>query len=125
MFHPGLTELFKTLVVTDAAAHGIEVLRDNWVVSIRQLKRIDRLRAVVTRSRSHSQPDKASVASELLYGVDRSNNNIRPLHQCRRFAASCASQWRQYHRLRFAVNEARDLHRLHRRSARNFSNGRT
>jgi len=64
---PGLADLFEPLVIGSATAHPIEILRNNRVVGIWQLKPIEGLVAVITRSCSHPQPNKMvySVVSEL------------------------------------------------------------
>ena len=68
VFQPGLADLFEALIIVSAAAHSIEILRNNRVIGMRQRKPIERLVAVITRSCSHSQPDKMiySVVSVLL-----------------------------------------------------------
>ena len=67
MFHPGVADLFESLVVTSSAAHPIEILWHEWVIGIGQRKPIERLVAVVTRSGGHRQTDLGSGAAELLY----------------------------------------------------------
>src|SRR5438552_18920125 len=57
MFHPGMADLFKAVVVVSSTAHPIEILRDDWVISTWQLKPIDRLIAVVAGSRCHCKAD--------------------------------------------------------------------
>src|SRR6476620_9917923 len=63
VLHPGLADLFESLIIGNTTAHPIEVLRDDRVVGVWQRKPIERLVAVITRSCSHSQPN------EMIYGV--------------------------------------------------------
>ena len=57
MFHRGLTNLFKALVVIGATAHPIEVLRDHWMIVVRQCKPVQRLLSGVARVSSHREAD--------------------------------------------------------------------
>src|SRR3954471_24939195 len=73
---PGLADLFEPLIIGSATAHPIEILRDNWVVGIWQLKPIERLVTVITRSCCHPQPHKMiySVVSELCHAWQVAHN---------------------------------------------------
>lgn len=62
-----MTDLFESLVVTGSAAHPIKILWHDWVIGIGQLKPIQWLVTVVTRSGGHRQTDLRSGAAELLY----------------------------------------------------------
>ena len=55
VFSPGLADLFEAIVVICATAHPIKVLRDERVIGVRQCKPVQRLIAVITRSRAHSE----------------------------------------------------------------------
>jgi hypothetical protein len=48
VFSPGLADLFEAIIIVRPATDPIEVLRDEWVIGIRQLKPVERLVAVVT-----------------------------------------------------------------------------
>src|SRR5262249_24431909 len=67
MFHPGMADLFESLVVTGSAAHPIKILWHDWVIGIGQLKPIKWLVAVVTGSCCHGQTDLCSGTAEFLY----------------------------------------------------------
>src|ERR1051326_266738 len=53
VFPPGLADLLEAIVVIRAAAHPIKVLRNERVIGIWQCEPVQRLVAVVTRSRSY------------------------------------------------------------------------
>src|SRR5207237_6800210 len=74
VFHPGVADLFEALVVIGATAHPIKVLRNNRVISIRQLKPIHWLVAIVTRVCSRCQAHLCSGASHLFHALDLSND---------------------------------------------------
>ena len=67
MFHPGVPNLFESLVVTRSAAHSIKILWHECVIGIGQLKPIKRLVTVVTRSGGHRETDLGPGGAELLY----------------------------------------------------------
>ena len=92
MLHPGLADLFEPVIIISATAHPIEILRNNRVVGIWQRKPIQRLVAVITRSRSHPQPDKMihSVVSELLPRWQVAHNDIGAGHQSWRLSNRAA-----------------------------------
>jgi hypothetical protein len=115
---PGLADLFEPLIIGSATAHPIEILRYNRVVGIRQLKPIERLVAVITRSCSHPQAHKMiySVVSELCHAWQVAHNDIGAGHQSWRLRTHTMLQGRHGHRFGFAVNELVDLDRLHRRA---------
>jgi len=124
---PGLADLFEPCIIGSAAAHPIEILRDNRMVGIWQRKPIERLVAVITRSCSHPQPNKMiyGVVSELCHAWQVAHNDIGAGHQSWRFRTHPMSQGRHGDRSAFAVNELVDLNRFHRRADRNRSNCRT
>ena len=62
MLQPGLPDLLKAI---GAAAHAIQILRNDGVIVVRQREPIEFLVSVITRSRSHPQADKASTNSTL------------------------------------------------------------
>src|SRR6478752_7384283 len=115
MFHPGLADLFEPLIVSSATAHPIEILRNNGMIGLRQRKPIERLVAVITRSRSHPQAHKMiySVVSELCHAWQVAHNDIGAGHQSWRLRTDTMSQGRHRHRFGFAVNELVDLDQLH------------
>ena len=120
VFHPRLADLFKTLVVIQPAAHPIEILRNDRVISLRQRKPIDWLIANVTRVCSYCQTNLCSRASRLHHGLHISDNDIRTGHWS---LATCdAMQRRHRHRLRFAVYKLIDLDGSHRGANGYFSN---
>src|SRR5882724_2050805 len=80
VLHPGVADLFKALVVIGSAAHPIKVLRNDRVISIRQLKPIHWLIAVVTRVCSRCQPHLCSSASKLVHALDFADNDIGSWH---------------------------------------------
>ena len=67
MFKPGLANLFKPLGIICPAAHPIKVLRNDWVIGIWQLKPIDGLVAIITRSCRDSETDLRPSAPEFFY----------------------------------------------------------
>src|SRR6476619_5392566 len=115
---PGLADLFEPLIIGSATAHSVEILRDNRVVDLRQRKPIERLIAVITRSRSHPQAHKMiySVVSELCHAWQVAHDDIGAGHQSWRLRTDTMLQRRHGHRFEFAVNELVDLDRLHRRA---------
>ena len=121
VFHPRVADL--SVVVKDPDAHSIKVLRNDWVIDIRQLKPIHRLVAVVARVCSCRQANLCSSVSKLLYALDVANNDIGPWH--RRVRSSRATQRRHHHRFRFAVHKLLYLDGSHRRADGDFSNDRT
>ena len=115
---PGLADLFEPLIIGSATAHPIEILRYNRVVGFGNCKPIERLVAVITRSCSHSQPNKMiySIVSELCHAWQVAHNDIGAGHQSWRLRTHTMLQGRHGHRFGFAVNELVDLDRLHRRA---------
>src|SRR6476619_3611645 len=87
VLHPGLADLFESLIIGNTTAHPIEVLRDDRVVGVWQRKPIERLVAVITRSCSHSQPNEMiyGVISELCHLWQVADDDIRAWHQSWRF----------------------------------------
>lgn len=123
VFHPGVADLFKAVVVKGPNAHSIKILRDDRVIGIRQLKPIHRLVAIVARVCSCRQTHLCSGASKLYHALDFSNNDIGAWH--RRVRSGGASQGRHHHRFRFAIDKLIDLNRSHRRTHGDSSNGRS
>src|SRR5438094_10468754 len=80
MFHPRLADLFEALGVIGAAAHAIQILRNERVIGLRQREPIDWLIAIVTRICSYCQTNLRRVVSLLVYVFDVSNNHIRARH---------------------------------------------
>ena|SRR2546428_14164138 len=78
VFHPGVADLFKALVITGAAAHPIKILRNDWVIGIWQLKPIDWLVAVVTGSGCHRETNLGPGAAQFLHVGQLSNNDVGP-----------------------------------------------
>src|SRR5216117_545895 len=116
VFHPGVADLFEALVVIGATAHAIKVLRNDRVISTRQLKPIHWLVAVVTRVCSRCQAYLCSSASHLVHALDFSNNDIGTWHKARRVTSSCAAQRWHTHGFGRAVNQLCNLNWLHRRT---------
>ena len=121
MFHPGLADLFEALGVVRAAAHAIQILRNDRVIGVRQWKPIDWLVAVVTRVVPIASPTEFQRSIKLCHVFDISNNNIRTRHKVWHSGADCMLHWRHDHRFRFAVDDLVDLDRLHRRADGNCS----
>ena len=127
VFPPGLADLFEAIIVIRPGAHSIQVLRNERVIGVLQCEPVQRLVAVVTGSRSHTQSDKMihSVVAALLNRGQVAHNDIGSVHQCRPVATESAGQRRHSHGFSFAVDECLHLDRLHRRAERDFSNQRT
>src|SRR4029077_7269939 len=62
---PGLADLFEPLVVTGPATHPVNILRNKWMVAVRQGKPIHVDRPFVTRISSQSEADAASNRTSL------------------------------------------------------------
>jgi hypothetical protein len=118
MLKPRLADLFEPLIIGSASAHPIEILRDNRVVGIWQREPMKRLVAVITRSCSHTQPNKMiySVVSVLCHLWQVAYNDIGAGYQIRRLRIHTMLQGRHGRRFEFAVHELVDLDRLHRRA---------
>lgn len=67
MFEPGLANLFEPLGIICPAAHPIKVLWNDWVIRIGQLKPINGLVAIITRSCRYTKTDLRPSAPEFLY----------------------------------------------------------
>src|SRR5437867_2493871 len=79
VFHPGVADLFKALVIIGAAAHPIKILRnDRMIGTIRQCKPIDWLVAIVTGSSCHRETNLGPGAAQLIHIGQLSNNNVGP-----------------------------------------------
>src|SRR6266480_1112262 len=63
MLEPGLTNLFKALGVIGAATHSIQILWNDRVIVVRQLKPIEIDGSSIARSRSHPETDIVSSNS--------------------------------------------------------------
>src|SRR5438046_10363440 len=70
VFHPGVADLFKAVVVKGPNAHSIKILRNDRVISIRQCKPIHWLVPIVTRVCSRCQAYLCSSASKLYHALD-------------------------------------------------------
>jgi len=114
VFHPRLADLFEARIVVCTAAHAIEILRNDWVISLRQRKPIHWLVTIVTGVRPYGQPDLCAVASLLVHIFDISNDNIGTGHKIRHARTHCMLHGRQHHRFRLTFNKVLDLDRLHR-----------
>src|SRR5690349_10148020 len=117
MLTPGLAELFESLSIVGAATHPIKILWNKGMVIAWQSNPTNVLSPFVTRVGSQSEANKAiNLAIVVLDEVEQfANDDIR---------AGNRSNGRHNCRLRFPVNDLVDLDRLHRRTDRNFSNGR-
>src|SRR6267143_6028235 len=81
VFEPGLADLFETLDVVSSSAHSIQILWNDRMIGIWQLKPIKRLIAVVTRSRCHRQTHLGASASELFHVWQIPDNHIGPVRR--------------------------------------------
>src|SRR6266511_4288916 len=81
VFHPGVADLFKALVVIGPSAHPIKVLRNDRMISIRQLKPIHWLVAIVTRVCSRCQTHLCSSASTVYPALVFSIHDIGVWHR--------------------------------------------
>ena len=90
VFHPRLADLFEARVIVRAPAHAIQVLRNDRVIGLGQLKPIDWLVAIVARVRSYSQSDLCPYGRiKLCHVLDISNNNIRTGHKIWHSGTDC------------------------------------
>src|ERR1700730_3244818 len=83
MLQPRLSDLLKAIVVGRSAAHSIEILRNDRMIGLWQLKPIERLVAVVTRGCAHPQTNLGPATSKLCHGRQISHNDIRSRHGIR------------------------------------------
>jgi hypothetical protein len=69
MLSPRLPDLFEPIVIVRPAAHSVQILRDERVIGVRQLKPIEWLVTVVAGRCSHSEPDEVicSIVAALLH----------------------------------------------------------
>ena len=81
MLHPGLTNLFKAFVVGRSTAHPIQILRNDRVVGIWQLKEMHGLISTVARGRSDSQADLTRATSKLGQTGHIAYHDIGPVHK--------------------------------------------
>src|SRR6266446_9930827 len=65
MFTPGLADLFETIVVSGAAAHSVNILRNKRMVVARQGKPIHIYRPFVAGIGPQSEADAASDGASL------------------------------------------------------------
>jgi hypothetical protein len=78
MLARGLANLLKPLIVSDAATHAIEILRDNRVIVVRQRKPIQIHGSSVAGFRSDRQADLSPHSIvKLLQTVQLANDYIR------------------------------------------------
>jgi hypothetical protein len=68
VLQPGLANLLKAIVVRRSTAHAVEVLRNDRMVGIRQLKPIQFHISVIAGSRCHAQADLGATAAGLDHG---------------------------------------------------------
>src|ERR1700730_12633703 len=124
VFEPGLSDLFEPLAVISSSAHTIKILWNDRVIGIWQLKPIEWLVAVVTRSRCHRETHLGSSASELLQIWQIPDNHIRAVRRRWRFCVGSTTQrWHGYF-FEFAVNKLLDFYWLHRRADGNLAHHR-
>ena len=96
----------KRSLLLVAAAHPIQILRNNRMIGLRQRKPVERLVAVVARGRSHSQPDLCPITlPDCAMFRQVSNDHIGPGHQrwCLRDRLRCCKGGMTTD-LRFAVD---------------------
>lgn len=121
VFARRLTNLFEAVVVIITATHTIKVLGNNGMVRLRQGKPVQRLRAVITGSRRHSQTDLGSRAAELRHVGHIPDNDVGTWNGARQRLVKS----RHDHRFGFAVDDVSNFYRLHRRADGDFSDMRT
>ena len=63
VLEPGLADLLKLIVVVGAATHSIQILWNDRVIVVRQLKPIEIDGSSIARSRSHPETDIVSSNS--------------------------------------------------------------
>src|SRR6266446_4776442 len=68
VFQPGLADLLEAIIVISSATHSIEILRNDRVVYLWQLKPIERLIAIIAGGRSYTQANLSSATAELIQG---------------------------------------------------------
>ena len=83
MLHPGLANLFEAIVVVRAAAHAIEILRDDRMVCLWQSKPIHLDVSIVANVRGHHQADLGPATASLDQGGQLSHDGIGPGHRRR------------------------------------------
>jgi hypothetical protein len=79
MLYPGLANLLKAIIVARSAAHSIEILRNDRMVWIWQLIKMQGLVSVVAAGRSDCQADLGPATSKLFqasYFTDISRDDI-------------------------------------------------
>jgi hypothetical protein len=108
-----LANLFELLGIICPPAHPIKVLRNDWVIGIWQLKPIDGLVAIITRSRCYSETHLSAGAPELLHVWQISYNDIGPGYSSWHFAPCCPAKWGHHDGFGFSANKLCDLDRLH------------
>ena len=75
--------MLKAIVVARSAAHSIQILRNDRMVSIWQRKPIQLDVSVVAGGCPHAQADKGSTTSILFHGGEISDDDIRPRDRIR------------------------------------------
>ena len=79
MLHPGLANLLEVVVVARSAAHPIEIVRNDRMVRIWELKKIHRHVSSIARGRAHAQANLVSGISIFCQVSDVSRDDIRSL----------------------------------------------
>src|ERR1700730_7276501 len=121
VFEPGLSDLFEPLAVISSSAHTIQILWNDRVIGIWQLKPIEWLVAVVTRSRCHRETHLGSSASELLQIWQIPDNHIGAVRRRWRLGAGHTMHRRHGYSFEFAINKLLDFERPDCRAERDFS----
>src|SRR5205823_240914 len=119
MFKPGLANLFEPFGVIGATAHPIQILRNDWMIGVWQLKPIQVYGSGVAGSCCDRDTHLRACTAKLLHRWQipyddvgtRGCSGQRHMHM----------QRRHDHRLGFTIDELRDLDWLHPCANRNFS----
>ena len=90
---PGLTDLFKALVIVRSAAHSIKILRNYRMVGLRQSKPIQINRPVIARGRSHPESHLGSIRSKLLHRGKVSHYDVGSGNEIRIILRISAMRW--------------------------------
>src|ERR1700719_3438832 len=80
VFHPRLPNLLEAFGVIGTAAHAIEILRNNWVIRLRQREPVDWRVTNIAGIGAYGQTNLCRVVSLVVHVFNVSNNNIRPCH---------------------------------------------
>src|SRR5258708_15873105 len=118
MFARRLANLFKAFVVTDAAAHSIEILWNHRVIVVWQSKPVQVHGPSIAGVCSHRQTHPGAGAPKLRQPGEVPNDDVRAGSSS---DVRLPQRW-QCRRFHFAINQLADLDRLHRSADRDFSN---